>query len=93
VAILVLVLVLLHVLITLVLPLRWTSIRGEFLRLLDKQLQTELKKTYSVIPDDVARSLQEERRKVEKLIGEVREVAAWLDERQQSANIAGLYGK
>lgn len=92
-AILLLVLVLLHVLITLVLPLRWTSIRGEFLRLLEKQLQTELKNTYSVIPDDVARSLQDERRQVEKLIGEVREVAAWLEERQQSANIAGLYGK
>jgi hypothetical protein len=91
-AILLLVLILLHVLITLVLPLRWTSIRGEFRRLLEKQLQTELKNTYSVIPEDVARELRDERRQVEKLIAEVHEVAAWLEERQQSANIGGLYG-
>ena len=40
----------------------------------------------------MAGKLAEERQRVEKLIGEVREVAAWLEKREQHASIAGLYG-
>jgi hypothetical protein len=44
------------------------------------------------VPGDVAEALREERRAVEKLAADVREVAAWLERREQSASIAGLYG-
>jgi hypothetical protein len=30
---------------------------------------------------------------VEQLLSETREVAAWLERRQQAASIAGLYGR
>jgi hypothetical protein len=87
------VLVILHVLIALLLPLRWSQIRGEFKTRLEKRLQQELENVYGPVPEDVAALLLAERRQVEKLAGETREVASWLSQREQSASVTGLYGK
>ncbi len=91
--VLLIVLMILHVLIALVLPLRWPTIRGEFQRLLERRLRSELQSAYATIPADVAEMLRQERRQVEQLLGETREVAVWLEQREQAASIAGLYGK
>ena len=91
-AILLVVLVILHLLITWLLPLRWPAIRGEFRRRLEERIRQELESIYAPIPGDVAQALREERRLVEKLSAETGEVASWLHEREQSASIAGLYG-
>ncbi|MBL8797764.1 MAG: 50S ribosome-binding GTPase [Planctomycetia bacterium] len=85
-------LVMLHLLIAVVLPLRWNRIRGEFHRELEERLNNALSTTFASIPKDRADALLEERRDVEKLVAEVREVAAWLEQRQQAANIGVLYG-
>jgi energy-coupling factor transporter ATP-binding protein EcfA2 len=87
------VLVVLHLLIALLLPLRWPKIRGEFQRRLEKRLQAELEGAYIPIPADVAQSLVAERNRVEALLAEAREVAVWLDQREEAANIGGLYGR
>jgi hypothetical protein len=87
------VLVILHVIITLVLPMRWPAMRGEFQRQLERRLQFELDKTYLPIPGDLAETLQRERQQIEHLVTETREVAGWVEQREQAANIAGLYGK
>jgi hypothetical protein len=87
------VLVFMHALIALLLPMRWSAIRGEFQRQLERRLQTELQGTYLPIPTDVAEALQRERRQVEQLIAETRDVAVWVEQREQAANIAGLYGQ
>jgi hypothetical protein len=87
------VLIIMHVLIALFLPLRWQAIRGEFQKRLQARLQTELESVYAPVPTDLAQTLLEERRRVEKLQGETREVAAWLEQRQQAASITVLYGK
>jgi hypothetical protein len=86
------VLVVLHVLITLVLRLRWPAIRGEFRKRLELRIRQELESIYAPIPGDVAQALREERRLIEKVGAETAEVATWLHEREQSASIAGLYG-
>ncbi len=86
------VLVMLHVLITLVLRLRWPAIRGEFCRRLEQRIRQELESIYAPIPGDVAHALREERRLIDKISSETAEVATWLHEREQSASIAGLYG-
>jgi hypothetical protein len=88
-----LVMVLLHILIAIFLPLRWHAIQDEFRRKLEVRLQDELVNAFQKVPDDVVAALAEERRKVEKLRGEVREVTGWLEQREQAASIAGLYGK
>jgi hypothetical protein len=88
----VLVMVLLHVIINFVLPLRWPKIRGEFQDLLEKRLQTLLTQGYCSIPEDRAAALKEERKRTEKLIADVKETAQWLDKQQQAASIKGLYG-
>jgi energy-coupling factor transporter ATP-binding protein EcfA2 len=86
------VLVMLHVLISLVLRLRWPTIRGEFRRRLEQRIRQELESIYAPIPGDVAQALRAERRLIEKIAAETAEVASWLHEREQSASIAGLYG-
>jgi hypothetical protein len=90
---LLLVLIILHVLISLLLPLRWPAIRGEFHRLMECRIQTELEQAYVCIPTEVAENLKTERRQVEELIGKVTEVTRWLEQREQAASIAAMYGK
>ena len=87
------VLVILHVLISLFLPTRWPAIRGEFERQLERRLEAELGGAYQPIPADLAETLQRERRQVEQLLREAHEVAGWVDQREQAANITGLYGR
>jgi hypothetical protein len=86
-------LVIMHVLIALFLPMRWPAIRGEFQRRLEQRLQAELEGAYMPIPADVADALKRERRQVEQLAVQAREVAVWVEQHEQAANIAGLYGK
>jgi hypothetical protein len=91
--VLLMVLIVLHVLIIMLLPMRWPAIRGEFLRRLDRRLRAELEGEFEPIPRTMAEQILQERREVERLIVDTREVAAWLAQREQSASIAGLYGK
>jgi energy-coupling factor transporter ATP-binding protein EcfA2 len=86
------VLILFHVLISLFMPLRWTSIRSEFSKQLRKRVEAELTEAYLKVPAEVAGMLLEERKAVEKLIAQTEEVAAWLSQREQSASIGSLYG-
>lgn len=87
------VLIILHVLVSLLLPLRWPAIRSEFRKQLELRLYQELEGVYLPIPGEVAEALRKERKEVEKIVGEDREVATWLDQRERSASIAGLYGR
>ncbi|MBY0523769.1 MAG: 50S ribosome-binding GTPase [Gemmataceae bacterium] len=84
--------IVMHILIVLVLPLRWIKIRGEFQSMLSQRLQTALSRAYSAIPTDLADELRGERRKVEDLVGKVKDVSSWLEQRQQAATVASLYG-
>jgi hypothetical protein len=90
--VLLLTLVLLHLLITLILPVRWPAIRSEFRRRLEQRVRAELVSAYAAIPADVADTLRQERRQVEELQRETGEVARWLEQREHAASIAGLYG-
>ena len=87
------ILVLLHIAIALVMPMRWPAMRGEFLRHLERRLQTELQSVYAPIPNEVANVMQQERRQVQRLAAETGEVASWLEQREQAATISGLYGQ
>jgi energy-coupling factor transporter ATP-binding protein EcfA2 len=87
-----LVLIIMHLLIAWLLPLRWPAIRGEFRRRLEQRLRTELAAAYGPVPGEVAAALQTERRRIEALQTQTREVAQWLQQREQAASIASLYG-
>jgi energy-coupling factor transporter ATP-binding protein EcfA2 len=86
------VLVVLHLLIALLLPLRWPAIRGEFEKRLAERLRVELSAHFVPLPGEVAEALRLERKQVEKVIGETKEVASWLAQREQAASITSLYG-
>lgn len=86
------VLVLLHMLIAVLLPMRWSGIREEFHKQLEGHVVKELEAAFLPLPGELAARLKDERRRAEKLVGEAREVGAWLEKREQSSSISGLYG-
>ena len=87
------VLVVLHVMIALLLPLRWQTIRGQFHDLLQKRLRDDLELHYHQTLIDVTQEVLTERRHNENFLKEIEEVTRWLTEREQSASIVHLYGK
>lgn len=90
--VMVLVIVLLHVLIAVVLPMRWPALRAEVENALKQRLGDELRRHYAPLPTTAAHEVLGERRQVEALLNEVREVTAWLESREQAASITNLYG-
>jgi hypothetical protein len=90
--VLVAVLIVLHLLIALLLPLRWTSIRDEFKRQLEQRLREELESACLPVPGEVVQVMNQERAQVEKLAGQTHEVSSWLSQREQASSIANLYG-
>lgn len=87
------VMIVLHVLILFLLPVRWSAIRGEFESRLQTRLTEELRRAFAPIPAEVAAQVAEERRQVEYLVTEAKQVADWLREREQKARITDLYGR
>ncbi|MCZ2341857.1 MAG: 50S ribosome-binding GTPase [Bacteroidales bacterium] len=87
------VMIVLHVLILLLLPVRWSAIRGEFQSRLQTQLAEEFHRVFVPIPTEVAAQIRDEKRQVEYLVTETRQVADWLRDREQKAQISDLYGR
>jgi energy-coupling factor transporter ATP-binding protein EcfA2 len=87
------VLVMLHVMIALLLPLRWNAIRAQFHEQLQKRLRAELEQYFHQVLTDVAQDVLAERRQNENFLKETEEVSAWLAEREQAASIVNMYGK
>ncbi len=87
------VLVLMHVVILTVLPVRWAAIRGEFRSRLAVRLRGEFGRTFLPIPGELAAAVADEKRQVEELVGETKQVAAWLRDREEAANVGDLYGR
>jgi energy-coupling factor transporter ATP-binding protein EcfA2 len=81
-----------HLLIILLLPVRWPAIRDRFREKLGQRLVEELERGFLPIPTELASAFQDERRQIENLLAETREVADWLAARQQSAHVTELYG-
>jgi hypothetical protein len=92
-AITLVVLLLLHVLINVFLPLRWSAIRSEFHVELRSRIETELTSIYLAIPHQTRDVLLGERQQVDAIISEANDLLKWLNERQQAASIMSLYGK
>jgi hypothetical protein len=86
-------LIVLHILIALVMPLRWAAIRNEFHHLIESRLHRDLEQAYVNVPLEVAKALNEERKQVAELVGEAHEVLDWLEKREQAASIAAMYGR
>lgn len=86
------VLVIFQVLIAVFLPMRWSAIKGEFQDHLGGRIADHLRQEFRDLPVTVAEELAAERKKVETLQEEVKEVSVWLEQREQAATIAGLYG-
>jgi hypothetical protein len=90
--VLIVVLVLMHVMISLLLPLRWASIRDEFRRQLEERLRQEMEAAYLAAPGEVEQALLREREQINRLAQETRDVEGWLEQREQASSITGLYG-
>ncbi|HET6574522.1 MAG TPA: hypothetical protein VFG68_13020, partial [Fimbriiglobus sp.] len=87
------VLVLMHVVILLVLPVRWSAIRGEFRSRLAERLRDEFGRTFLPVPDELAAAVAAEKEQVEEIASETRQVADWLRDREEAAHVGELYGR
>jgi len=87
------VLIVLHLLIVFLMPIRWANIRGEFRSRLGEKLKAELQGAFSPIPIDVAERIQNQKRQLEHLLTEIRQVMDWLRDREQAAQITELYSR
>ena len=86
-------LVFVHVLIAVALPVRWASIREQFRNRLTRKLHDELNRAFLPVPDDIAAAVRDEKRQAEALATETKQIADWVNEREQAAHVAELYGR
>ena len=82
------VIIVLHMLILMLLPVRWPAIRYEFRKQLGTRMAAELGRAYLAIPTEVSAAIHEERKQVDSLVAETKQVSDWLAERQQAAELA-----
>lgn len=90
--VLLIVLILMHVLVNFLLPVRWSAIREEFRGLLEKRLKQDLDNAYLQAPGAVEEALELERQQVEHLEKETRDVLQWLEKQEQASSISVFYG-
>jgi len=81
-----------HLLILLLLPVRWPAIRDRFRDRLGARLLEELERVFLSVPSKIASDLRDERQQLESLLAETNEVEEWLATRQQAARVTELYG-
>ena len=86
-------LVVLHVVISLVFPVRWSAIRGEFQRRLEAKVRGELVRGYLLLPAEVATGVANDRKRIDELLGEAQQVSDFVEERESAAKIGELYGR
>ncbi|MCU0702449.1 MAG: 50S ribosome-binding GTPase [Fimbriiglobus sp.] len=75
------------------LPVRWPRIRGQFQERLREKLTGELGAVFLPVPDDIAAAVRDEKRQAEALVTETKQIADWLNEREQASQVGELYGK
>jgi hypothetical protein len=86
------VLILFHLLVDWVLPLRWPTIRGEFKRQLEQRIRDRLTAAYLPVPGELNARLTAERQQIASLLTEADEVRGYVDREQRAAHVEGLYG-
>jgi len=86
-------LLILYLLIIFLLPIRWPAIRGTFHRRLAERLLEELSAVYLPLPSQIAQAVEAERRRLDELLGDVREVRGWLEGQERASGVGALYGR
>ncbi|CAN5222517.1 hypothetical protein BH10PLA2_BH10PLA2_39710 [soil metagenome] len=86
------VLIVLHMVMLLLMPMRWPAIRSEFRRRLSGRVREELDEVYGKIPGEVALVVAGERDQIETLAAETRRISGWLGEQEQAVSVQSLYG-
>ena len=87
------VLVLVQLATALLLPVRWPRVRGQFQERLRQKLAAELNAVFLPVPDEVSAAVRDEKRQAEALVTETKQIADWLNEREQASHVGELYGK
>jgi hypothetical protein len=93
VLVLLFVLIVLHLTMLLLLPMRWPTIRGDFQRRLARRIREELDQVYGGIPAEIALAVAQERGEIDRLASEARRMADWLAEQEQAISVKSLYGR
>jgi energy-coupling factor transporter ATP-binding protein EcfA2 len=88
----ILTMIILHVTIALLIPMRWPTLKAQFQRKLSERLDTELTATYSMLPEKLAEDVAVDRKRALDFMTDVDDVAKWLQTREQAASVNKLFG-
>ena len=91
-AVVVFTMVILHVLIALVLPMRWPALRAEFRSELVRRLEGDVIAQYLPLPAELASDLRADRERALEVRKKVAQTTEWLASRERSASVMQLYG-
>jgi hypothetical protein len=86
------VLILFHLLVDWVLPLRWPTIRGEFKRQLEQRIYERIGTAYGPLPEEANARLAAERHKIGQLLADADEVRGFVERHERASDVGGLYG-
>lgn len=89
--VMVMVMVALHVVTSILMPLGWQALRGKFETALRDRLRSDLETAFNTLPGTITQDLLKERRQVEKIQGDTREVAGWLERHETAAGAERLF--
>lgn len=86
-------LILLQLLMALLFPVKWSFLRGEFRKRLERRIRADYEHSFLPLPRQAATEVAREREAVEGLANEVQTVLDWLAEKETAAGIDMLYGR
>src|SRR5262249_24426765 len=89
--VMVMVMVALHVLTSILMPFSSHALRGAFESALRTRLGADLDTAFNTLPATVAQDLLKERRQIDKIQGDCREVSAWLERQETAAGAERLF--
>lgn len=81
----------LFVVIQVALPVRWLAIRGAISKRLRLAMKEEMQGAYLALPERLAQQLAEQRRHIEALEGQTKELADWLRRHEDATPVAALF--
>ncbi|QVL34413.1 50S ribosome-binding GTPase [Telmatocola sphagniphila] len=87
------VILLLQLVVSWVLPFKWTAVREEFRRTILEKTSRDLQLAFGDIPEQLSSRILLERQKTETMLKNTQDVSNWLASRENAIAVRDLYGK
>ena len=79
------------VIIQIALPVRWLAVRGTLAKRLRQRIHDEMFNVYSLLPERLATQLAEQRRRIEELEADTRDLTVWVRQHEEVTPVSVLF--